>query len=371
MYGQTEGTGKIYSHPDSGAGIGGYTGYDNGNIVIHGGIIEAVGAKHCAGIGSNDGCKTGSITIYGGTITATGGSYAAGIGGGRDSDGGNITIYGGNITATGKDSSAGIGGDDPINNRADKSTITIYGGTINAKGNSKGAGIGGGEYGSATITISGGQVTATGGNKGGAGIGSGADGTGSTIKLFGGTIAAYAADSNAYAIGNGKNKAGSNSIITLSERGSDRPITITAASYGGKVTLYHFFKSNAHGVIPMGPVLNNLILPGTVTNIQANPTTWAQLQDMINALRKGNTITITLTCDITAIPGGGEGPLLIPDEGKLTIDLNGYTLNRNLISATENGSVIDNHGVLTITDTRGGGKITGGWTTGSGGGIYT
>ncbi len=55
IYGQSEDSGKIYSHPSGGAGIGGYSGHDNGNIVIHGGTIEATGYDHCAGIGSNDG----------------------------------------------------------------------------------------------------------------------------------------------------------------------------------------------------------------------------------------------------------------------------------------------------------------------------
>ena len=73
----------------AGAGIGGYSGHDSGNIVIQGGVIQATGADHCAGIGSNDGCTGGTITIYGGTVTAKGGSDGAAIGGGRNSSGGN------------------------------------------------------------------------------------------------------------------------------------------------------------------------------------------------------------------------------------------------------------------------------------------
>ena len=88
IYGQSAGTGKIYSHPGTGAGIGGKSGSTNGSIVIHGGIIEATGADHCAGIGTNDGKTGGAITIYGGTITAIGGEDGAAIGGGRYCDGG-------------------------------------------------------------------------------------------------------------------------------------------------------------------------------------------------------------------------------------------------------------------------------------------
>ncbi len=65
IYGQYRDTGSINSHPSTGSGIGGKSENDNGSIVIHGGIIKAVGADHCAGIGSNDSCTTGNITIYG------------------------------------------------------------------------------------------------------------------------------------------------------------------------------------------------------------------------------------------------------------------------------------------------------------------
>ena len=57
--------------------FGGYSQHDNGNIVIHGGTIEANGYDHCAGIGTNDSRTGGAISVYGGTITAIGGSDGA------------------------------------------------------------------------------------------------------------------------------------------------------------------------------------------------------------------------------------------------------------------------------------------------------
>ena len=153
--------GKIYSHPSGGAAIGGYSGHDNGNIVIHGGNIVANGYDHCAGIGSNDGRTGGSITIYGGTVTAKGGRDGAGIGGGRNCNGGDITIYGGEITANGPTDSdtcengAGIGG----GSCGAGGNITIYGGTITTYSRD-GAGIGGGDDGAGgNITIHGGSIT--------------------------------------------------------------------------------------------------------------------------------------------------------------------------------------------------------------------
>ena len=88
IYSQSDGenAGRIRSHPSGGAAIGGYSENDNGDIVIHGGNIEARGADHCAGIGSNDGNTGGSITIYGG-------SDGAAIGGRRNSSGGTTNAY--------------------------------------------------------------------------------------------------------------------------------------------------------------------------------------------------------------------------------------------------------------------------------------
>ena len=151
IYGQSKDTGRLVSRPSDGAGIGGKSGSDSGNIVIHGGTIDVRGGDHCAAIGTNDGKTGGDITIYGGTVAAKGGSDGAAIGGGKNSSGGVITIYDGNITTS----------DDP---------------------NEDGAGIGGGLNGDGgTITIWGGTVTTW--SRDGAGIGNGADGSGSTITL--------------------------------------------------------------------------------------------------------------------------------------------------------------------------------------------
>ena len=213
-----EGAGRIISKPDSGAAIGATSdNHPGGEIVIHGGNIEAKGAEHCAGIGSNDGNgTTAPITIYGGTITAKGGSDGAGIGGGRDCDGGEITIYGGEITAKGGgENGAGIGGGDS----SDGGTITIYGGTItaNKNPNEDGAGIGGGDAGKGgNITINGGTITTW--SCDGAGIGGGDDGEGGTITINGGIITCNDGGSDSEAqgarIGGGCDADGGTTTIT-------------------------------------------------------------------------------------------------------------------------------------------------------------
>lgn len=69
-----------------GAGIGGGTDINCGNIRIDGGTITAQGGELCAGIGAGGSDDTnvtcGTITITGGKVTAVGGSTAAGIGSG-------------------------------------------------------------------------------------------------------------------------------------------------------------------------------------------------------------------------------------------------------------------------------------------------
>ena len=88
---------------------------------------------------------------------------------------------------------------------------------------------------------------------------------------------------------------------------------------------------------------------------------WAALQ---TAMTNGG--VIKLTQNITA--ASTDAALIVPEGKTVILELNGQTINRALTSATDNGSVIINNGILAITDTEGG-KIIGGNTTGNGGGI--
>ena len=87
-------------------------------------------------------------------------------------------------------------------------------------------------------------------------------------------------------------------------------------------------------------------------------TEWDFLQNQLNA---GD---YTLTKSYEAIPNI-DGPLTIT--GTKTLDLATYTIDRKLTSAIDNGYVIHNSGILTITGT---GTIKGGYNTENGGGIY-
>ena len=87
------------------------------------------------------------------------------------------------------------------------------------------------------------------------------------------------------------------------------------------------------------------------------------------AERDSSKTPIALTQNYTA--GADDDRLKV--NGSVTIDLNGYTINRNLSSRKKNGHVIEvfGGGTLTIKDSsfEGSGKITGGWPD-RGGGIY-
>ena len=96
---------------------------------------------------------------------------------------------------------------------------------------------------------------------------------------------------------------------------------------------------------------------------------WSNLQSMINDAENGSIITLQWDCTASA----SHTALEIQADRELTLDLNGYTIDRGLSesSAQDKGNVIINNGTLTIMDSVGGGTITGGCTTGRGGGIYT
>ena len=93
---------------------------------------------------------------------------------------------------------------------------------------------------------------------------------------------------------------------------------------------------------------------------------WAKLQAALNNTEI--TEAIVLPADITAT--ADDGPLTVPSGRSVTIDLNGFTLDRALTAPQAHGGVIESKAnTLIIKDSAGSGKITGGNTTGNGGGI--
>ena len=379
IYGQTGDTGKIYSHPGGGAAIGGYSGHDNGNIVIHGGTIEATGADNCAAIGTNDSRTGGSITIYGGTITAQGGTDGAGIGGGENCSGGTITIYGGTITANSNPSEdpAGIGG----GYKGAGGTITIWGGTITTCSRD-GAGIGGGDNSpGGNITIHGGTITCNyKGNGQGARIGGGSDAGGGTIVIDGGVISANGNESYGGGIGGGWHSA--TASITLGwTAASEGGISIKTSSFNGTVTLaqpFGIYMDNEWDtrLFTAGPVPDNSILVDTDRPLRAwngKIETYIALHQALNWARDGATLKLSDDYHTYVSNSYCSVPLHVRSGQNVTIDLNGQRLY--LVAyyyIQENEYVILNEGKLTITDTSAAqdGTISGGYNDGTGGGIY-
>ena len=207
-----------------------------------------------------------------------------------------------------------------------------------------GAGIGEGfteNYysGGADITITGGKVNATGGDYG-VGIG------GYYLKPERSTIRL-----------SWKN-ADDSIRATISERSTN------ATSYCGTVTLNSYFHDGSN-VFPYGKIDSDVLENKTLVPYEVN--NWSDLQTLINSDIAGNTITL----DKNYTAESGDTASTVPSGKELTIDLNGFTLDRNLSAAAEDGRVIVNSGNSTIKDSSSAqtGTVTGAYYNGDGGAI--
>ena len=226
--GLLEGAIIAHNRNNNEAGIGAIDkGEPAGDIIFHGGRINAIGGERAAGIGGGNKGHGGHVVVYAGEIFAEGGMNGAGIGGGNGGDGGRgdgtkmLEMYDGYVKATGAVNGAGIGGgwgdSDPNNDKSAKTghggNIEIWGGQVYATGGGDAAGIGGGgnpnlsagpsNYGD--VIVHGGYVEALGGPNG-AGIGGGHNalfrGQG-LLEVHGGTIRATGGSGYAAGIGGG------------------------------------------------------------------------------------------------------------------------------------------------------------------------
>ena len=238
-YGSKMGRLMVTNKYKNAAGIG--SAQDNGaektvgEMVIHGGHIEATGGEYGAGIGSCARVRDGKgdlcnqVTVYGGYVKAQGGTYGAGIGGGAGYgeigvSGGDFILYGGTVIAQGGEYGSGVGGGGSYGfpaasgNGGCGKRMVVYGGTLTATGGYHGAGIGSGynpdiELNSGGIVIiKGGKVTANGGD-GATGIGGGYSGGGGVVEISGGTVTANA---GAEAAGIGGGASANGGEVTIS-----------------------------------------------------------------------------------------------------------------------------------------------------------
>ena len=245
----------------------------------------------------------------------------------------------GTVTATGREGAAGIGsGASPSYGIMVGSYTAISGGDITANGGKNAAAIGTGKNRHTKIDITGGSIFANAHPNGGVGIGtaeSSLDGTDVTLD--------YPDD---YFTNN-----------------SWKSFVIITSSFNANVKLVKPFASLAYHLVPTDRVEDLSMLANAVGPWAADIDSWQNLQAVVNGTSAGS--VITLTQDLKS--NYGYDMLEIGEGKKLTIDLNGHTLDRNATRASENGSVIINDGELTLTDSVGGGVIRSGNTTGDGG----
>ena len=125
-------------------------------------------------------------------------------------------------------------------------------------------------------------------------------------------------------------------------------------------------------VFPAGIISDNSLLDGgALTFWTGSITDWQNLQMAINSALDGAVIKLDQSVDASYT---SDAALHVDSSKNITIDLNGNTINRSLLDRDvsvygNNGYVIRNEGTLTITDSVGGGTITGGNCKGDAGGI--
>ena len=237
-------------------------------------------------------------------------------------------------------------------------SITINGGVIDVRSGPFAAAIGCGQFGynGGSVTINGGTVNAY-GSYDGPGIGGGiSNGPSlSSITINGGKVTASA--ERAKGIGGGS------CVTTLNWTKTSDSIT---ASYSGTVILAKDFDdTEGNHYSAANPVADSSVLDGKTLIPPAG--SWEWLQAAVVNAPNGSTLTLTQNY----IGNDSVDRLLVATGKTLTIDLNGYMINRNRSTVDNNGHVIvvQTGATLTIKDSSGNdsGVITGGYAYNGGG----
>ena len=103
----------------------------------------------------------------------------------------------------------------------------------------------------------------------------------------------------------------------------------------------------------------NLTAMQADTGTPAANTAITSWEDLKNALKNGG--DYTLAGDVTSTNNSSEDVLEVPTGVTVTLDLAGHKIDRNLDSPLSGGQVMKILGTLTVTDSEGGGVITGGY----------
>lgn len=327
--------------------------YNTNNLTISGGIISN---NSTTGVNMDGGAiynaSGATMTLSGGTITA---NNATGNGGGFY-NANSVTISGGTISSN---SAAGDGGG-IYNNSA----LTISGGTISSNyvtGDSKN---GGGIYNSSLgiLNIQGGSIqynTATGLGGGVYVHSSGSINMQGTPTITGNTVGEVA--NNVY-LPTGK------TITIDGALSGDGKVGISVQAVTSTGTVFTSSLSGKGSYAKFSPDLDNTKYETADKNGEAQVQTyWTGLQTLLST---GG--SVTLSKNYTAIDGI-DTHLVIPSGKTVNLNLNGYTINRNLSSSsTDRDYVIQVQAgaTLTITGVGTNSVIKGGYNTSDAGGVY-
>lgn len=159
-------------------------------------------------------------------------------------------------------------------------------------------------------------------------------------------------------------------------QGKGHTITETDASY--------FHSDHADYTVTLDKDQNRIVLtqdPATVPVATVDGTEYTSFAAAWTAFdRASQKTTLTLLRDVTGTAYAdaadpATGCLTYQGNGRTaTLDLNGHSIDRGLTQATDSGEVLRVTGmgqmVITDTSTAAHGALTGGWTTGNGGGIH-
>ena len=402
---------------ESGAGIGGGHLASSGVVTINGGAITANGGYCGAGIGCSTTGIFDTIVINGGTVTAKGGYFCAGIGGARSVKNGQIQFLGGVVNATGGSNASAIGNDKcaisfdypgsgydmriyapsyagdirfvkefvnypsqsqsfigriPASSLAGVTLVPQAAGVWNVSYDANG---GTGSMSTQTMagchyTLPACGFTAPSAEQPFHCWGVTVEGETPVAKQPGDTIL-VSADTTVKAVWQTEY-----AVSFFSGLGSGTMSSDT-------VPVYESYTLPANGFTPpygtefyswevtVGAQTPVLFQPGdtvtvtedtTVCAIYTTPiTTWAGLQAALSSATDGK--VITLYSSITA--GSGDTMLQLTGNKAVTVDLNGFTLNRNRSAIDPDGHVfiVRSGSTLTIRDSSGNNKgcITGGW----------
>ncbi len=307
----------------------------NGTITINGGAIKDCISVHYGGGVYND---SGTLTMTGGTI-----SYCtSSIGGGIYNGARTLTMTGGTISyCTVNNNGGGI---------YNAGNVTITGGAIKSCTSSTGGGI---YNNTGTVTMTEGTISACEANSYGGGIYN----VSGSITINGGTITGCGAKTE----GNGLYSADGTVTITdglirgeiLKDYGR---IFVSGGQFSQEVNRYYL----AVGYVCVPNAQGNADYKVQKKNVeyvaQIGSTKYPTLQKAINVASSAAEIKLIEDTKECVVVASGKN---------VTIDLNGY-----IIDAVGAGSVITNHGTLTLKDsgTEEPGRLTGG-SAGSGGGV--